>query len=177
MDDVPPAEEQRSAESTRRSFHVGAIYAIGAFISAALSLPAIAYLLLPPKAKKADEWIEIGDVTRLTPNAPVEMSFRRNRVDGWKIISEKSTAWVVKGSVKDANSITAFGPQCTHLGCAYHWEEAKNEFLCPCHSSLFGMDGTVKGGPAPRPLDQYEVKVVGKKLLLGSLRQSPEKTS
>ena len=173
---MPTVEEQRSTgDSTRRSFHVGAIYAIGAFISAALGLPALAYLLLPPKAKKADEWIQIGDVTRLAPNAPVEMSFRRNRVDGWKIISEKGTAWVVKGAVKgDGNSITAFGPQCTHLGCAYHWDETKNEFLCPCHSSLFGMDGKVKGGPASRPLDQYEVKVEGKNLLLGNLRQSPE---
>jgi menaquinol-cytochrome c reductase iron-sulfur subunit len=175
MDDVPIAEESRStADSTRRSFYIGAIYAIGAFISAALGLPAAAYLLLPPKAQKADEWIEIGDVTRLAPNAPLEMSFRHNRVDGWKIISEKSTAWVVKDA---ANHITAFGPQCTHLGCAYHWDETKNEFLCPCHSSLFGMDGKVKGGPAPRPLDQYDVKVEGKKLMLGSLRQSPEKTS
>src|SRR4029077_7611100 len=97
MDDVPSAEEQRpTAESTRRSFYIGAIYGIGVFISAALGLPAIAYLLLPPKAKKADEWIEIGDAPRLIPNAPVEMSFRHNRVDGWKIISEKGTAWVVK---------------------------------------------------------------------------------
>ena len=143
-------------------------------ISAALGLPAIAYLLLPPKAKKADEWIEIGDVTRLAPNAPVEMSFRHNRVDGWKIISEKGTAWVVRDA---GGRITAFGPQCTHLGCAYHWDETKNEFLCPCHSSLFSMDGKVEGGPAPRPLDQYDVKVEGNKLLLGSLRQSAEKKS
>ena len=175
MEDVPIAEEPRSTgESTRRSFYVGAIYAIGAFISAALGLPAIAYLLVPPKARKADEWIEVGDVTRLAPNTPVEMSFRRNRVDGWKVISEKSTAWVVKGA---DNQITAFGPQCTHLGCAYHWDESKDEFLCPCHSSLFGIDGKVKGGPAPRPLDQYQVKVEGKKLLLGSLHQSPETKS
>jgi menaquinol-cytochrome c reductase iron-sulfur subunit len=175
MEDVPIAEEQRSTgDATRRSFYVGAIYAIGALISAALGLPAVAYLLLPPKAQKADEWIEIGDVTRLTPNAPLEMSFRHNRVDGWKIVSEKSTAWVVKDA---ANHIKAFGPQCTHLGCAYHWDETKDQFLCPCHSSLFGIDGSVKGGPAPRPLDQYEVKVEGKKLLLGSLHQSLEKNS
>jgi menaquinol-cytochrome c reductase iron-sulfur subunit len=159
---------------TRRNFYVGAIYAIGALISAALGVPAAVYLLFPPKAQKADEWIEIGDTSRLAPNVPMEMTFRRNRVDGWKVISEKSTAWVVKSA---GNQVTAFGPQCTHLGCAYHWDDGKNLFLCPCHNSLFGADGKVKAGPAPRPLDRYDVKVEGDKLLIGQLRQSAENKS
>jgi menaquinol-cytochrome c reductase iron-sulfur subunit len=96
------------------------------------------------------------------------MTFRRNRVDGWKILSEKSTAWVVRQA---DNSVVAFGPQCTHLGCAYHWEDNKDQFLCPCHSSVFGVDGKVVSGPAPRPLDRYDVKVQGSKLLLGGLRK------
>jgi menaquinol-cytochrome c reductase iron-sulfur subunit len=36
------------------------------------------------------------------------------------------------------------------------------------------MDGEVVAGPAPRPLDRYEVKVEGNKLFLGRLRQSSE---
>ena len=99
------------------------------------------------------------------------MAFRRNRMDGWKVISEKGTAWVVKQA---DNSIVAFGPQCTHLGCAYHWEEGKSDFLCPCHSSVFGIDGKVVSGPAPRPLDRFDTQVKGSKLLLGKLRQSKE---
>jgi menaquinol-cytochrome c reductase iron-sulfur subunit len=173
MEDVNvlnPSEES----PTRRNFYVGAIYAIGALISAMLGVPAFAYLFFPPKAQKPDEWIEIGDATRLAPNVPTELSFRRNRVDGWRVISEKSTAWVVKGA---DNRIAAFGPQCTHLGCAYHWDEGKNLFLCPCHNSLFGVDGNVKGGPAPRPLDRYDIKVEGNKLLIGNLRQSGESKS
>ena len=50
-----------------------------------MGLPAAVYLLFPPKLRKAEQWAEVGDVTRLAPNAPVEMSFRRNRVDGWKV--------------------------------------------------------------------------------------------
>jgi menaquinol-cytochrome c reductase iron-sulfur subunit len=136
---------------------------------AAMGIPALAYLFFPPKARKEDEWVEIGDVTRLAPNTPVEMVFRRNRVDGWKVINEKGTAWVVKHA---DNSITAFGPQCTHLGCAYHWDDRKSEFLCPCHNSLFAIDGKVVSGPAPRPLDRYQTKVEGKKLWLGRLREA-----
>jgi menaquinol-cytochrome c reductase iron-sulfur subunit len=171
INDVLNAESLSGESPTRRNFYVGAIYAIGAAICAALGVPALVYLFLPPKAQPPDEWIEIGDATRLSPNAPTEMSFRRNRVDGWKVISEKSTAWVVKGA---DNRVAAFGPQCTHLGCAYHWDDGKNLFLCPCHNSLFGADGSVKAGPAPRPLDRYDIKVQGSKLLIGNLRQVGE---
>ena len=88
---------QTEGESTsRRNFYVVAIYGLWGAIAAALGLPALVYLLFPPKAKKGDEWIEVGDVGRLAPNSPVELTFRRTRIDGWKVTSEKSTAWVVK---------------------------------------------------------------------------------
>jgi len=158
-----------ASDITRRTFYLGAIYGIWGTIAAALSLPALVYLFLPPKAKKTEEWAEAADLSKLPANVPSEVVFRRNRVDGWKIASEKSTAWVIR---KADNSVVAYGPQCTHLGCAYHWEEDKKEFLCPCHNSIFGADGKVVSGPAPRPLDQYEIKVQGNKLLLGTLRES-----
>jgi menaquinol-cytochrome c reductase iron-sulfur subunit len=173
MDDVRTVEQGQAEGISRRSFYIGAIYGIWGAIAAALGLPAIVYLFLPPKAKQESEWVEVGDVNAIAPNSPQEMVFRRNRVDGWKIQSEKSTAWVVKQA---DNRVVAFGPQCTHLGCAYHWEEGKNEFLCPCHSSLFSIDGKVVSGPAPRPLDRFETKIEGKKLLIGKL-QKPEATA
>jgi menaquinol-cytochrome c reductase iron-sulfur subunit len=165
---------QATGGTTRRNFYVAAIYGIWAAVAAALGIPAFIYLLFPPRLPKENEWVEVGDITRLTPGSPVEMVFRRTGVDGWKIMSEKSTAWVVKSA---DNQVVAFGPQCTHLGCAYHWDEAKNEFLCPCHTSLFSLTGKVLSGPAPRPLDRYETKVQGSKLLLGRLQQSPEQSA
>ncbi len=163
-----PVLQDEAPAISRRTFYIGAIYGLWTLIGAALGIPSLVYLFLPPKVRKEGEWVEAGDISKLTPNSPVEMTFRRNRVDGWKVLSEKSTAWVVRQADQ---SIVAFGPQCTHLGCAYHWEDNKDQFLCPCHSSLFGIDGKVVSGPAPRPLDRYDVKVQGSKLLLGSLRK------
>ena len=156
---------------TRRRFYIGAIYAIGGIIGAALSAPALVYLFSSPKSRQNSQWVEAGDVASLAPNQPVEMVFRRNRVDGWKVVSEKGTAWVVKNPDQ---SVTAFGPQCTHLGCAYHWTEAGSGFLCPCHTSLFSIDGKVLSGPAPRPLDRYDTKIEAGKLFIGRLRPSVE---
>src|SRR6185312_15754518 len=128
-----------------------AIYSLMAIISAAVGVPALLYLFTPAKEKTPDDWAEAGDVTRLVPDSPVELVFRRSRVDGWRTIEEKGTAWVVK---RADNSIVAFGPNCTHLGCAYHWEAGQKDFFCPCHNSVFSIDGKVVSGPAPRPLDR-----------------------
>lgn len=165
---MTPVERPPAEGMSRRNFYVGAVYGMWAAISAALGIPALVYLFFPPKARKAEDWVEVGDVSTLAPNSPVEMVFRRNRVDGWKVTSEKGTAWVVK---RPDNSIVAFGPQCTHLGCAYHWDDQKNDFLCPCHTSVFALDGHVISGPAPRPLDRFDTKIQGNKLLLGSLNR------
>ncbi len=163
-----PVGDQMSADSevTRRGFYVAAIYGLWSAIAAALGIPAAVYLLLPPKLRRTPEWVDAGDISRLDPGVPVEMVFRKNRVDGWKIQSERTSAWVVK--LADAR-VAAFGPQCTHLGCAYHWDENRNYFLCPCHTSIFNKQGAVVSGPAPRALDRYETKVENGKLFLGAL--------
>ena len=160
------AAPQETPGTTRRNFYIAAIYGLQALIAAALGIPAIIYLLVPPRMRRQSEWAEAGDVSQLALHTPVEMTFRRNRIDGWKVTSEKSTAWVVKNS---GNQVTAFVPQCTHLGCAYHWDQTQNEFVCPCHNSLFSIDGRVLGGPAPRSLDRYQTRIEGSKLLLGPI--------
>jgi menaquinol-cytochrome c reductase iron-sulfur subunit len=152
----------------RRTFFLTVLYGLWAVIAAALSIPAAAYLFFPPNLRKENEWAEAGDVAKMVPNSPVEMVYRRNRVDGWRILSEKSTAWAVKLT---SGEVIAFAPQCTHLGCAYHWEADKNQFLCPCHTSVFSIDGKVVSGPAQRPLDRFEAKVQNNKLLLGEVRE------
>jgi menaquinol-cytochrome c reductase iron-sulfur subunit len=165
MEEIESASTAAAASSRRGFFQTG-ILGLGAAISAALGLPALAYLLTPPKARPQASWIDLGDVNRFAAGAPVEVAFRRNRTDAWKVISEKDTVWVVKAA---DGGVTAFGPQCTHLGCAYHWDDGRHEFVCPCHSSLFRIDGSVISGPAPRPLDRYETKVENGKLMLGRL--------
>jgi menaquinol-cytochrome c reductase iron-sulfur subunit len=144
------------------------IYGLWSLIAGALSLPAAIYLLLPARSRQESQWIEAGDVSELPLRIPEEVFFRRNRVDGWKVISERTTAWVVRLSKEE---IVAFAPQCTHLGCAYHWDARNGQFICPCHTSAFSMDGKVLGGPAPRPLDRYQAKLSGGKLLLGPVRE------
>jgi cytochrome b6-f complex iron-sulfur subunit len=48
---------------------------------------------------------------------------------------------------------------CSHLGCSVLWNEAKNQFACPCHSSNFDKQGLVLNSPASRPLDYFPVTI------------------
>ncbi len=161
--------KMQSEGNGRRSVLIILIYGLWAAMAMAVALPAAAYLLLPPKLRREKEWADAGDVTKLDVGEPVELVFRRNKLDGWRLISEKSTVWVVR---KNESEFVAFAPQCTHLGCAYHWNEPSRHFICPCHTSAFSMDGRVLSGPAPRPLDQYEWKVEKGKLLVGEVQES-----
>ena len=154
--------------TSRRVFHLAVIYGLWGLMTSALAIPAAIYLLFPPRAKGKSDWIDVGDISQIPVKDPEEVVFRRNRVDGWKVTSEKTTAWVVKLSDKE---VVAYSPQCTHLGCAYHWDERNNNFLCPCHTSTFDLEGKVLMGPAPRPLDRFDVKVEGNKLLIGELKR------
>lgn len=51
--------------------------------------------------------------------------------------------------------------RCTHLGCSVPWDQAQQQFVCPCHSSQFDMHGQVQNPPAPRPLDLFAVQIAG----------------
>ena len=58
--------------------------------------------------------------------------------------------------------------RCTHLGCTVPWRNDENEFHCPCHGSLFNQKGEVLGGPAPRPLDLFPMKLVDGNLVVNT---------
>ena len=57
-------------------------------------------------------------------------------------------------------SMLALWHRCTHLGCTVPWKEDEGVFHCPCHSSIFTVQGEVGSGPAPRPLDLFPIEIV-----------------
>jgi len=57
--------------------------------------------------------------------------------------------------VREGKSFHAISSICTHLRCQV--THVRGGFQCPCHGSQFDVQGNVKKGAAPKPLDWYEV--------------------
>jgi len=58
---------------------------------------------------------------------------------------------------REGNQIAVISTTCTHLGCIVG--VADTGFSCPCHGSRYDQDGNVTGGPAPKALPWYQVKL------------------
>ncbi len=86
------------------------------------------------------------------------------------VIADKSDAWnrfpaVPIGAVYlrrlGPEKVEALNVICPHAGCAVDFEPTKGSYLCPCHNSHFGLDGSLadKSSPSARPLDSLEVEI------------------
>ncbi|AQU69783.1 Rieske (2Fe-2S) protein [Streptomyces niveus] len=65
-----------------------------------------------------------------------------------------------------AGQFKAFSSECTHSGCAVG-SIANGTITCPCHGSQFdASDGSVKKGPATKPLGAASITVDGDEIKL-----------
>jgi Rieske Fe-S protein len=62
--------------------------------------------------------------------------------------------------------VKAFSTVCPHLGCGVDWNDKTGKFDCPCHASSFDLDGRCLGGPSPRGLDELDVHLEGRDVLV-----------
>jgi Rieske Fe-S protein len=61
--------------------------------------------------------------------------------------------------LRDADGLYAMTAVCTHQGCTVN--AGTDDLLCPCHDSLFDLNGGVLNGPATTPLVHYLVSLDG----------------
>ena len=61
--------------------------------------------------------------------------------------------------VREEEGIYALSTTCTHLGCTPNWLSAEQKFKCPCHGSGFYITGINFEGPAPRPLERFNISL------------------
>ncbi len=125
-------------EIDRRTF-LSTLGWLGVAISGALA--AVGNLLFLKPA------VDYGPPMRLRAGKPEDYK------EGIKEQIEESRVVVIR----DKQGFSAISTKCTHLGCTVTVSEGG--FSCPCHGSQFDNDGFVTGGPAPAPLDWYQVSL------------------
>jgi nitrite reductase/ring-hydroxylating ferredoxin subunit len=73
-----------------------------------------------------------------------------------------------------AEGFVALSAECTHLGCMTRFEEADKKLSCPCHGSVFSLDGAVAAGPAPKPLERRVLELEDGQLVVDVAAEAPE---
>ena len=146
------------ADPGRRRFLSRLGMAAGSLIALAAGLPVIGYILEPAFQQMRRQWVPVGQVNRFAVGDTVLVSFTNPTATAWAGVTGKTGAWVRRTGDTD---FIAFVLNCSHLGCPVRWEASTKMFMCPCHGSVFYADGTVAAGPAPMPLQRFQVRVRG----------------
>jgi len=105
-----------------------------------VSLAAVVRFLTPSVFYEPPQTFKIGDPGDFSYGPPTFLSEEKIFV-----FRDREKGFAVASAV------------CTHLGCTVGYFQSDERFHCPCHGSVFNADGTVQHGPAPRPLEWFEV--------------------
>ena len=108
--------------------------------------PAFGRFMMPNVLEEPDPQIRLGPKEKYDAMEPGEVSEDAKKDGIWMIRLEDRFA--------------ALSTTCTHLGCIPNWLESDRKFKCPCHGSGFKQDGINFEGPAPRPLERLDIKLV-----------------
>ena len=143
-----PAESNvgKPETSGRRSF---LNYLLGTSIGAtlvAVFYPIIKFVVPPQIIEAAQSSVVAGKVSEMAVNTGNIFKF------GTKPGIVVRTA---SGEVK------AFSATCTHLDCIVQYRSDQKQIWCACHNGQYNLNGKNIGGPPPRPLDEYVVKISG----------------
>ena len=141
---------------SRRTFFRWVTGIAASLIGVGLAVPLVGYVVSPAFRRREQRWVDVGREADLPVGEPKQLEYVTTLRDGWMKTKSQKVVWAVK---RTDGSITVFSPICTHLGCGYRWEPSDRTFKCPCHRSVFDVDGKVMAGPAPRPLDVLPAKV------------------
>ena len=140
----------------RRRFLSRLSIAAGAVAAATIGVPVVGFIVGPLLRKLPQTWRTIGPVQNFATGETVKVSFRDPTPLAWAGITAETGAWLRRDT---DSKFTAFALNCTHLGCPVRWLDKANLFMCPCHGGVFYRDGAVAGGPPPRPLFKYAVRI------------------
>lgn len=103
------------------------------------------------------KWVRVEKMENLPPDRVTTVNMRYDVQDGF--YKQQVVNPVMIWRKPDINDVVVYNTTCTHLGCTVHWDERKSLFLCACHGGIFDINGDVKAGPPPRPLDRHRFAV------------------
>lgn len=148
--------EESKKEISRRDFFLKISLGLAGISAVAVAVPVVSALIAPLLEKKNQQWRTVGKKDDFQTGTTNLVTFINADPKSYAGVTAKSAAWLRR---TDQNDFIAFAANCTHLGCPVRWEKEAHLFMCPCHGGVYYADGTVAGGPPPKPLTRYEVRI------------------
>jgi len=139
----PPAAVVEEPETVSRRNFLLAILGVTASLGLFGIAAPISRYLYPVVRKEAAAKLEVAELASLEPLGEA-VYFDYEETPAALILLEDGTP-------------KAYYLVCTHFGCITNWEEEDKIFYCPCHAGKFAPDGSVVGGPPPKPLQELKV--------------------
>lgn len=154
-------EKSTKGGLSRRRFFKSATAGVGAVVAAMLGYTLVSSIVAKSKAVSAKAFSKLGLLSNIQDSfspveQPTKMNFSMTDHDAFISTKKPEQVWVVKKSPTD---LRVYSPICPHLGCRYNWDDQRKLFVCPCHNSVYTIEGKVVSGPAPRGLDTLPTEI------------------
>jgi cytochrome b6-f complex iron-sulfur subunit len=122
---------------------------IGGIVS--VFYPILSFLIPPKNAEPKVNSVKAGLSTDIPPNSSKIIKFGRKPV-----ILIKT----------EDNQLKALSASCTHLDCIVQYKNDTKQIWCACHNGVYDLNGRNVSGPPPRPLEEYDVKVIKDEIVI-----------
>ena len=140
----------------RRQFLSRLSIVLSAAAGALVAVPVVGFLIGPLFRNPRQVWRVVGDLSSFPVGTTVKVSFLDPSPLDWAGVTAQTAAWLRR---MNDDTFIALAMNCTHLGCPVRWMAEANLFMCPCHGGVYYADGRVAGGPPPKPLFRYPVRI------------------
>ena len=146
----------------RRAFLAILTGGLGAVIGGLALVPGLGFLASPlrrPTVRGAEQPLRVASEAEVKPGKPLRVTVVGQRDDAWLRLDRVTvgSCWLVRAT--DVAPVRAFSTVCPHLGCGVDLTADGKQFLCPCHTSAFSLDGERVAGPSPRAMDPLPVEI------------------
>jgi cytochrome b6-f complex iron-sulfur subunit len=141
----------------RREFLDYVTGVVGVTLGAFVAFPIIRYLVPPKTPEAATRRVVAAKKDELKPG-------------GFKIFPFGGRPGIlIRTADGDYRALTAV---CTHLGCTVQYKVGEAKIWCACHDGRYDLEGRNISGPPPRPLERYDVHVIGEDVVVEKAKEA-----
>jgi menaquinol-cytochrome c reductase iron-sulfur subunit len=145
----------------RRPFLIRAAALVIGLVVGVVPLTAGLLTFLDPLRRQGakSKWFRVGSLDSLNPGDPERVTIVGDRRDSWTDYRNEPIGAIFLVADADGKSVKAFNATCPHAGCSVAFQEERQCFLCPCHTSAFDLKGEAISDVPPRGMDSLKCEI------------------